>query len=39
MSTTLQHFSHSYAVMIRLLKEVAEEEEAPTDSVASDVDG
>jgi hypothetical protein len=25
--------------MIRLLKEVAEEEEAPTDSVASDVDG
>lgn len=38
MSTTLQHFSHGYAIMIRLLKEVAEEEEAPTEDEAPSSD-
>ncbi|VDI74525.1 Hypothetical predicted protein [Mytilus galloprovincialis] len=38
MSTTLQHFSQGYAVIIRLLKEVAEEEEAPTEDEAPSSD-
>jgi hypothetical protein len=32
------YFSHSYAVMIRLLKEVTEEEEAPTEDEAPSSD-
>lgn len=38
MSTTLQHFSQGYAIVIRLLKEVADEEEVQTEDEAPSSD-